>query len=694
MNANGGNEPKGSLGASVRVSNPDNNLPAEEMKAAAARVLASETFRQSEKLAEFLEYVVLQAVTGNQAGLKETSIGVGLYGRQPDYDPKVDSLVRTQARRVRERLERYYREEGSADPVVIEIPRGSYVPVFRRRDVESLPAAIQAGQGEKTASAGTRDTRLWWAAALIIAIALPVAIGILRSKPLSSSRAANPVPKVVVFPFQSLASNFENHLYGHAMADSIIAALSGIDQIAIATPKEPQDPDPPSSEYDVSQAAGMNADYIVTGSFDRRREPATAVVKLMKAASGEVIWSRQYTFQWSNLVKAEHEMSSALASRLSLHLGEKHSTLVARVAPASMEAHREFLLGHYAAVNSRKDANLEAYYTAVTHLEKALALEPGYPDAHATLSGLYAFRMMPWSEEGPKFLAAAESHAKAALERAPRNSDALATMARCAIQRGDLHEAMRVATEAVDAEPGNADSLSVLAEMYTAIGFHEAALEAYVRASRKTFVAMEPFVIGAVIAGGLGKLDVAEDLIRRHGAVDSESVLRLTLQGVMKGWRGDHAAAEVIQRQVRETLMGRASPEQVKRVMYSFVDVNLALALAKQNKLKEAREVISRMPPPMPRRTPLEIELRSLVGQTDEAIRLIEDSTHFRNYRFLVTDPELRPLYSSARFQRLLESTYQSWVEFTKTYGQAAMARPPVLPAPGDFLRAQGIRLN
>lgn len=693
MNHNGRNELNGSSASDVRESRPDNGLSRDEMNAAAARVLASESFRQAEKLAEFLEYVVQQAAKGNQAGLKETSIGVGLYGRQADYDPKVDGLVRTQARRVRERLERYYREEGSADSVIIEIPKGAYVPVFRRRELESLPSEDQASQRALRAP-GTQSGRWVWVAATAVLIAVAAAIGVWRIGGPSPAPSARPVPRVAVFPFQSVTSDSENHLYGHAMADSIIAAISGIDQIAILTPKEPQEPDPASSEYDVSQAARMNADYVVTGSFDRRHEPATATVKLMKAASGEVIWSRLYNFQWSNLVKTEQEMSSALASKLSLHLGEKHSTLVARVAPASMEAYREFLLGHYAAVNARKDANLEAYYTAVTHLEKALALEPGYPDAHATLSGLYAFRLMPWSAEGPKFLAAAELHAKAALERAPRNSDALATMARCAIQRGDLHGAMRMATEAVEAEPGNADSLSALAEVYTAIGFHEAALEAYVRASRKTFVAMEPFVIGAVIAGGLGKLDVAEDLIRRHGAVDSESVLRLTLQGVMKGWRGDHAAAEVIQRQVRETLMGRDSPEQVKRIMYSFVDVNLALALAKQNKLMEAREVISRMPPPMPRRTPLEIELLSLIGQTDEAIRLIENSTYFRSYRFLVTDPELKPLYASPKFHRLLESTHPKWLEFTKAYGQAAVARPPVLPSPADFLRAQGIRLD
>jgi tetratricopeptide (TPR) repeat protein len=474
----------------------------------------------------------------------------------------------------------------------------------------------------------------------------------------------------------------------------MIAAISGIDQVTITTPKEPQDPDPPSSEYDVSQAGRMNADYVVTGSFDRRQEPAKAVVKLTQATSGEVIWSRQYTFPWSTLVKAEQEMGTALASRLSLHLGEKQGALVARVAPASMEAYREFLLGHYAAVNARRDANLEAYNTALTHLEKALLLEPGYPDAHATLAGLYAFRLMPWSVEGPKFLAGAETHAKAALERAPRNSDALSTLARCALQRGDLHEAMRMATHAVDAEPGSADSLSALAEVYTAMGFHEAALEAYSRASRKSFVAMEPFVIGAVIAGGLGKLDVAEDLIRRHGAVDPESVLRLTVQGVVRGWRGDHPAAEAIHRQVRETLMARDSPEQMKRVMYSFVDVNLALALAKQNKLNEAREMVSRMPPPMPRRTPLEIQLRCLIGQTEEAIRLIEKSAYFRNYRFLVTDPELKPLYAAARFQRLLEETHPMWVDLTRAYGQAAMARPPSLPPPTEFLRAQAVRRN
>ena len=108
-----------------------------EIRAALARVLASQTIAGSERLVQFLRFVVETKVHGNADHLKETIIGVSVFGRAPDYDPKADTIVRSQAWRLRAKLNEYYSSEGADDPLMIYMPRGCYVPVFIRRGVDA-----------------------------------------------------------------------------------------------------------------------------------------------------------------------------------------------------------------------------------------------------------------------------------------------------------------------------------------------------------------------------------------------------------------------------------------------------------------------------------------------------------------------------------------------------------------------------
>jgi hypothetical protein len=90
------------------------------------------------RLVQLLEFVVEAAINGEAAHLKETVIGVFVFGRSPDYDPKVDTIVRSQAWRLRAKLRQYYASEGVADPVIIDLPVGHYVPVFHGREQPEL----------------------------------------------------------------------------------------------------------------------------------------------------------------------------------------------------------------------------------------------------------------------------------------------------------------------------------------------------------------------------------------------------------------------------------------------------------------------------------------------------------------------------------------------------------------------------
>jgi hypothetical protein len=114
----------------------------EEVLAALDRVLASSEFAASAQLARFLRYVVENSLAGDSARLKESAIGVTVFNRGAGYDPKVDPIVRVEARRMRARLESYYSHTGSSDAIRISLPKGGYAPAFESRPrLETPPPA-------------------------------------------------------------------------------------------------------------------------------------------------------------------------------------------------------------------------------------------------------------------------------------------------------------------------------------------------------------------------------------------------------------------------------------------------------------------------------------------------------------------------------------------------------------------------
>ena len=105
----------------------------DEIWAAVDRLRHSRAMSGCHRLAQLLEFVVASTLKGEASHLKETTIGVFVFGRNADYDPKADTIVRSQAWRLRAKLKKYYSSEGATDPVVINIPIGHYVPAFHLR---------------------------------------------------------------------------------------------------------------------------------------------------------------------------------------------------------------------------------------------------------------------------------------------------------------------------------------------------------------------------------------------------------------------------------------------------------------------------------------------------------------------------------------------------------------------------------
>src|SRR5882724_10376932 len=116
---------------------------ADEIRAALEHMAGSEAFRGSPQLVSFLRYVVEATLRGAGDRIKGYTIAVEALGRNEDFDPQADPIVRVEAMRLRRALTRYYENGGSRDAVRIDLPLGSYVPVFRH-NTEPSPAPVPA----------------------------------------------------------------------------------------------------------------------------------------------------------------------------------------------------------------------------------------------------------------------------------------------------------------------------------------------------------------------------------------------------------------------------------------------------------------------------------------------------------------------------------------------------------------------
>jgi hypothetical protein len=111
-----------------------NGIAASDVRAELDQILRSRVFIQSHRIRRFLQFIVEESLLGQPHRLKEYPIGLEVFDRREAFDPRVDSIVRVEARRLRNKLEEYYRTEGRDDHVRILLRKGSYMPVFEHRD--------------------------------------------------------------------------------------------------------------------------------------------------------------------------------------------------------------------------------------------------------------------------------------------------------------------------------------------------------------------------------------------------------------------------------------------------------------------------------------------------------------------------------------------------------------------------------
>jgi hypothetical protein len=125
------------------------------------RILRHPLFQQSKRLPMFLRYIVNEALTnGNEGSTKERTLGIEVFGRKADYDNNSDPIVRVTASELRKKLAQYYYEDGHSDEVRIELKPGSYLPSFRRSQIDAttIPPAVETASAIPQPGENSLDT--------------------------------------------------------------------------------------------------------------------------------------------------------------------------------------------------------------------------------------------------------------------------------------------------------------------------------------------------------------------------------------------------------------------------------------------------------------------------------------------------------------------------------------------------------
>jgi TolB-like protein/Tfp pilus assembly protein PilF len=331
------------------------------------RVLESPGFARNDRMSRFLRFVVEQHLEDKDHELKESVIAIEVFGRPADFDPRVDPVVRTEAGRLRARLSEYYVDEGKGDPLVIELPKGGYIPRFREVEVKETR--------EATAPLRSRlGTRAWIAAGLG-GFAIAVALGWWRFE-----RQAAPIA-IAVLPLHNLSQDPANDYFADGLTDELIRNLSIIDGLAVRSQTSSF---ALKGKPNVSEAGQqLHADYVLEGSVLRAGQQLRINAQLVRVRDDFPVWSGRYDRELTDVLAIQDEISRGIVNSLRLKLGRGR-----RRYEISAEAHDLYLRAR--ALEHQQ--GLRSAGPRIHTFEQAITKDPSFAPAYAGLATAYAQR--------------------------------------------------------------------------------------------------------------------------------------------------------------------------------------------------------------------------------------------------------------------------------------------------------------
>lgn len=245
--------------------NEPRNTPAAGFSTAAVmsqldKILSSATFVRSKRLGRFLRFTVEQCLEGRQGALKEYLVGVEVFNKLETFDPRIDSIVRVEARRLRSKLERYYQTEGRDDQIVIQFRKGSYVPqILTREQMNALGFAD---------GAGARTAR----------------------------------KSIAVARFSNLGMDPVHAHFCSGITEDVVSALTKVPLLRVVARLSPSDE--------------LRADYMLEGSIRKQGERLRISAQLIDTANAMYLWSETYERDLSDAFAVQDEIARSIVQAL------------------------------------------------------------------------------------------------------------------------------------------------------------------------------------------------------------------------------------------------------------------------------------------------------------------------------------------------------------------------------------------
>ena len=590
------------------------------------RLTASRYLVNSAQLCRFLRHVVERTLSGETDSLKESLLGTEVFERGARFDPRRDPVVRVEARRLRGRLEDYYKAEGIEDELVIGLPKGSYVPVFERR-VKAEPPPPEP----------VRRTRRLWPAAAVAAAVLVLAAGTLWWR--RPVHPAGPV-SVAVLPFSNVGPDPETEYFADGLTGELIDLLGRTRGLRVVAR---------SSVFHFKGRTGdareiarqLNADLILEGSVRRQGQRLRISAELVDARNGFQSWSETLEREGRQVFAVQQEIAAAIASRL-------------RVQPAGdrgkryqgdLEAYNLCLKGRYY-WNKRSVPGFEA---AIAAFRQAIDRDPNYALAWAGLADSYS--MLGFLGARPP--AELRQHAAEAAARAVELDDtlpeahvALGTM-RC-LYEWDWAGAEQSLRRALELDPNSPLAHYDLSKVLASVGRVADALPEARRAQE-----LDP--LSPIITVSLGwelaaarRYREADESFRAAAELDPDFFWLYPLRAWSYEGRGD---------------FGRAIADLRRAIQLSasntLVQGELAHALGRSGGRQEAEAILERLVAESRRRYVPAFDLARAyegLGRRDEALAALTRACDERGpmVAFLKVEPVFDPMRADPRFQALL----------------------------------------
>jgi serine/threonine-protein kinase len=611
-----------SLPAKTADSAADPSLVRSELE----KLLESDTFAQSESLKRFLRYVVEAKLEGREGEVKEQVLGSEVFERGESYDPRIDPIVRVQATRLRAKLRDYYGSEGARSPLVIDLPKGSYVPSFSR--TEAAPEKTEARRFPR-------------GAAPMALAALGLALLVLPLRYFRSADVPRPAPDVqsiAVLPLTDLSGNQEHEYFGEAIAEEITTRLASVEGLKVA---------PRTSSFRFkgervdlkSIASALEVDAVLQGSVRVHEEQLRAQMQLIRALDSRQLWSETYDRPLASAFEVQEEIASAVAIAVRKKLAPREGE-ESRFVPAT-GAYADYLRATF----EREKNSPSSLARSVELFESANRQDPDFAPAHAGLVQAHVLNLL-WGFAAPS---ASREPARLAAELAlSLAGDHPQALAAAAAYRLIYEWDFAGAEELLDRGGDEAEIQLVRGILLAARGRLDEAQAEIDRAASGSPNQPLPHFLGAVVAFHRG---------------DDPSALERA-QSILQ-WAPDHPltwllVARLQDRAARfeeaEDALSRF--ESLGTGAPSIAEAHRALHLARQGRIEEASVLARTLEQGSSYVAPaLLTRVYASLGKPDAAFEALERARAERSFGmlFLAIDPDYQPLAADLRFRALVE---------------------------------------